>query len=398
MTLQINLTHDPAALDMLRDPWTELQAKSATDTVYLTWEWVKTWWDHFGHDKTLWLITAKTDDGRLVGIAPLVVEIEREFRFAQMRMLTFVGGRGPMDHLDFIIERGLESEVIPAFLAAIQEEHGWDVLSIAHIREDSPNLPILQASGITWEEDEARIAPYVVLNTTWDKYLQTLSTKTRQNQRRNIKKLDTAFPDRWVFDVVSDPADIRPTLARLIELHQAQWQAQGKPGSFADPQVAKFHHAVAHLLMEKGWLRLLRLRIDGQLVAAALTFAFRGRAYGFSMGVDYSIPHVELGHAMVQLGIRDAAESGMSEYDFLWGDEEWKYRWNAVNRIDRTLEWYGSARGKMGHGLVKIATGTWRQVHDLLPDSVAQRIRSTLKGKYAHHEAEPAEELEAQSH
>jgi CelD/BcsL family acetyltransferase involved in cellulose biosynthesis len=72
-----------SALDPLRHEWTELASR--TRSVFKTWEWLSTWWDHFGRRRQL-LVTAVRSQGRLIGILPLY-----QWRTRPLRILRFLG-------------------------------------------------------------------------------------------------------------------------------------------------------------------------------------------------------------------------------------------------------------------------------------------------------------------
>jgi hypothetical protein len=57
-----------ATLEPVRQEWTELATRSRS--VFKTWEWLSTWWDHFGEHRALMVVAVQSQD-RLVGILPL---------------------------------------------------------------------------------------------------------------------------------------------------------------------------------------------------------------------------------------------------------------------------------------------------------------------------------------
>src|SRR5690606_22369675 len=54
--LQATLIDTEAALRTLRAEWNELLQASASDKLFLTWEWLYTWWQHLAGDRTLYVI------------------------------------------------------------------------------------------------------------------------------------------------------------------------------------------------------------------------------------------------------------------------------------------------------------------------------------------------------
>src|ERR1051326_5801751 len=73
----------------LRDEWNSLLESSASSCVFLTHEWLSTWWKHLAGNRKLSILTLR-DGGHLIGILPVA---ERPAQFARMmpRALEFLG-------------------------------------------------------------------------------------------------------------------------------------------------------------------------------------------------------------------------------------------------------------------------------------------------------------------
>jgi len=102
---------DAAGFAALRQEWNPLLHDSASDTIFLTWEWQSTWWEHLGEGE-LYLVTTRTDEGRLAGIAPLYLTTSDD----GLKTLSIVGCRDVSDYLDLIAARGQEEKVYRALL------------------------------------------------------------------------------------------------------------------------------------------------------------------------------------------------------------------------------------------------------------------------------------------
>lgn len=69
-------------------------------TIFSTWEWLSTWWKHFGEDKRLLLLLAKNED-RIIGIAPLMYTVSTMFGLRRGK-IAFIG-TPDSDYNNFII-------------------------------------------------------------------------------------------------------------------------------------------------------------------------------------------------------------------------------------------------------------------------------------------------------
>ena len=118
--------------------WNDLLRRSARATVFQSWSWQRAWWRAF-HDtssppRRLLLVSARTEDGALLAVAPLMVEEQ-----GKRRTIKFVGD-GQADALDFIcddLQLGSRERLLDELT---QHTDLWDALSFDAIPSDSPTV------------------------------------------------------------------------------------------------------------------------------------------------------------------------------------------------------------------------------------------------------------------
>lgn len=369
MALKITLTHDPTDFENLRDEWTTLQSRAASDSVFTTWQWLWLWWQEVdSQDGKLWLMIARdVGDGALKGVAPLVL-LPKNARGFTWRQLEFISNRAHMDHWDFVIEPGLEAEMIPLFMDEIEKRTDeWDTLKLKNMLPHSSSLHYLRAYTDEWEESNGHIAPYLALPGDFDTLMTSLNKRKRKNLRRYTRAVEDAYGDNWSFEVVeSDREKIKQHMNVLIDFHQSQWEEQGEAGAFGDPQMTRVYDRMIEVFAEQGWLRLYVVRLGDDIAAVTLNFHYRGRAYDFVGGTNTELAEFSPGHLITMNIMRYNIEQGITEHDFMWGDEEYKFRWNAVPRVDRVLTWRSSTHVKVAKHVMGIARTGKQVVNDLL--------------------------------
>ena len=134
------------SFDVLGDEWNGLLSRSATDTLFLTREWQRVWWQGLGEGQ-LQVICIREDDDSLIGIAPLFVE-EDALGSAQVQ---FIGCKEVSDYLDFIFawaRAGMYAEVL-AYLNG-PEVPRWDAMSFCNVPESSPTRRFSQNWLMDW--------------------------------------------------------------------------------------------------------------------------------------------------------------------------------------------------------------------------------------------------------
>ncbi|HSC57382.1 MAG TPA: DapH/DapD/GlmU-related protein, partial [Nitrospira sp.] len=110
--LLVTVIEDPARLEHLSSEWSDLLNDSDADCLFLTGEWLETWWRHFARqDWTLHLVTVRRQS-HLLGILPLFTR-PRTFGGLMTSLSTEFLGTGLVgsDYLDVIIRRK-EEEIV----------------------------------------------------------------------------------------------------------------------------------------------------------------------------------------------------------------------------------------------------------------------------------------------
>src|SRR4051794_385223 len=98
--LVVTVIEEPAGLADLRDEWHGLLKDSDADCLFLTQEWLATWWAHFSRQRTLALVTLRRQ-GRLVGLAPFYLHTKTFGSVLPHRAMDFLAtGVVGSDYLD----------------------------------------------------------------------------------------------------------------------------------------------------------------------------------------------------------------------------------------------------------------------------------------------------------
>jgi CelD/BcsL family acetyltransferase involved in cellulose biosynthesis len=324
--MKIKTYTDLSGFDALAEEWNDLLKRSAFDTLFLTWEWQRTWWEHLG-EGDLFLITMRDDQGHLAGIAPLY----RTVSASGERKLNIVGCVDVSDYLDIIVAQGYEKEVYGALLDYLDsaEMAGWDAAELCNVPEISPAHQALAEMAVkhghefrTVVED---VCPVIDLPATWDEYLASLDKKQRHEIRRKMRRIEREADVHWY--IVDQDRDLAEEIEAFIELHQ---KSSADKGDFMDEQMKGFFRAVADVLQPPGWLQLAFIEVDGPKAAAMLNFDYENTILVYNSGYDpQRHGHLSTGIVLLAYCIQHAIELGRARFDFLRGDEPYKYRFGA---------------------------------------------------------------------
>jgi CelD/BcsL family acetyltransferase involved in cellulose biosynthesis len=339
--MNIEVVHDPAGFASLRESWNRTLDSSSADSMFLTWEWLYTWWRHWARDAALRILVFRS--GRdIVGIAPFMLGARRLPRMFGLRQLEFIGnGTVGSDYLDVIGAQGYEQSISdelagylagrrqPLRLAQALQQHSL-ISGVARTLKDSHwNVSFLGQS----------ICPYIRLSgLSWDRYLETLGPQHRYNFRRRLRNLDRRFAVE--LRVAGSHEDAAEFLSSLITLHKMRW-ALRRSEAFQDDRFCGFHREFSALALNRGWLRLFVLSLDGAPAAALYAFHYKGAFSFYQSGFDPRYEHESVGLVLMGLSIKHAIESDANEYDMLHGDEHYKFLWApTASRIVGRFEGY----------------------------------------------------------
>lgn len=338
--------------EALGNEWNRLLLAVHRPVPFLTWEWISTWWQHFGSKSRLFVVVARNLRGEIVGIAPLHVVVRKQLGLLPVRCIEFLGYRGSAvctDHLDFLAapeQRVLINQLLLNDIVRRQDE--WDCLALTDLAEDSliPNLLPTVFVGET-RIVPAEKCPYLELPEQWQTLLGSMKKKHRSELKRRREKLKHG---RAVdFEISNEPGRTRSNLEQLGGLHFSSRCRHGQTGNFELPAYREFHFAVAERMARVGFLYIARLSCQHELVASLYGFHCAGRLFGYQTGFDSSWASQGVGSILQNYVLEDAiGRLHAIEYDFLRGTEEYKYSWTDRERVTKSLfAWRPSLKGRL---------------------------------------------------
>ena len=335
----------------LREEWTLLLARSDADCLFLTWEWLHTWWTHLAADRRLFIVAVRSG-GELIAVAPLALTAGRRAGLAPLSSLTFLGtGSVGSDYLDVIVAQGREAEAYDGLARGLGAQPFALQLAQLH-RGTSATVGLarrLARRGWQCTERPADRCPFIALQgVSWGSYLASLDGHHRSNWKRRRANLDKAFAMR--FERVETDGERAAALGAFFALHSQRWEGRGGSTAFYSASLREFHEAWTRVALDRGWLRFFLMRLDGRPVGAIYGFRYRGTFGFYQTGFDPAYARHGIGQVMIGLSIKSAIEEGADEYDLLHGTERYKADWaRSMRELSRIEAYPPSLRGRV-HG------------------------------------------------
>jgi CelD/BcsL family acetyltransferase involved in cellulose biosynthesis len=312
--------------------WNDLLLESVTHVPFLRHEYLKTWWQTRGGgewpaEASLAIVTAR-QNGRLVGVAPLFLADNHQGQ----PVLLLLGSIEISDYLDLIVRPPDLDGFVSELLAFLQSSvPGWTALDLNNLLDDSPTLAALSqsaaASGWGFEQDILQQAPYIQLPGSWETYLAGIDKKQRHEIRRKMRRLEDSgleFRLRFADDLARVEADADAFMALMAQ--------DPEKAAFLTPPMRTAMRIITRCALEKGCLQLVFLEIDGENAAAYLNFDYLDRVWIYNSGLDRRFLEYSPGWVLLAYLLQWATEQGRKEFDFMRGNEDYKYRFGAIDR------------------------------------------------------------------
>jgi CelD/BcsL family acetyltransferase involved in cellulose biosynthesis len=325
--MRIDVIRSAGAWDALAADWQTLVKVNHQNTPFLTYEFQRAWWQHLGggewKDVELNILTARGEDGRLVGIAPL---------FRAGGVLHFIGSHEIADYLDFIAR----AEDLPAFIQAVVQhlaaQTDWQRIELNNIVNSSASLGLLasaaKSAGLSLAQKTLQPSPYLVVPATLEEYIDSLGSKQAHELRRKMRRAGRN-PEPISMELVSDPAELDRALEDFFGL---MTQEEDKL-NFLRPAMRAQMEAIARSAFAAGWLHLVFLKAGERRIAGYMNFDYDGRIWAYNAGFNNEFAALSPGWLIMAEMVRWCAENGRKIFDFMRGGEEYKYRFGGVDRF-----------------------------------------------------------------
>jgi CelD/BcsL family acetyltransferase involved in cellulose biosynthesis len=317
-SMKIDVLPSLAGLDETR--WNGLLDRSRLPAVFQTWQWQTEWNQAFAIDQPRQILTATSTDGALVGILPLYEDAPGRLRI--------LGGADISDYLDVIAEAGREEEVWQTLLHhRAGQPVEWDLHGIRAASPTAALLPALAGgAALTARVERQDRCPVLALPGTWDEYLARLSGKDRHELRRKMRRLERELPGATARSH-GEVAGWNEAMTRFLTLHRLSKVGKAR---FMDEQMERFFRRALTAFAERGAARLWFLDTSWGPIAAFVTIQWDGTVGLYNSGFAPERATLSPGVVLLARVIRDAIERRCTKFDFLRGEERYKYEFEPV--------------------------------------------------------------------
>ena len=333
---EINTLDD---FESIKGEWNKLLYSIKDKNIFLTWEWNYAWYKHFHTNQNLSILVFE-DGGGLHGILPLV---RRKYynRIFEYDVLENMGI--PRSDYSGVIISDTSSQISDQIFDLLFEYIKKHRL-IFRMEELPRNVEInqrlkkrLALNGIFIKEKFMNHCPYISLHGSWEDYYLKLSKKLMKDICRRKRKFEREIGELAFRKCLNDDM-LENDFNTFLDLQRK------KRNRKCYKQIGKnkeeFLYDVCQSFKANDWLGLSFLEANETAISCDLSFEYNNIFYDYMPAFDpqyssYSVGTIHLIYILKDLFLRK-----FNEYDFMRGDEPYKYDWTSSERDNEQIMAY----------------------------------------------------------
>ena len=340
--MQFDILTSAEAREKNADDWRCL-ADSCGHGIFGGYEWHMLWWKHLGSTAavTLHIVTMRDGSGKLTAVLPLIVRHSYGARIAEW------AGYEVFDYGDVLAVTSPDAEAI---LNYAYLKGRYDIALLKDVHYAALSMPYLsRVMRLRRQKKNYFLTLDFVSGEAW---LAAQSRKLRGDVRRKMEKM--AIKGAVTFHVHDNAKPVPVSVINALYDQKKEWfAANNKRGVFARPEVQRFLHELAQDASRRGTLYLAWLSCGDSIAACHMGFVQGGVLYLYHTTYDTAYRAFSPGNSMMVETIKWTIDVGLSELDFMRGEESYKARFASGVRQLSTYMQGRSWLGKLGVVLQK---------------------------------------------
>jgi CelD/BcsL family acetyltransferase involved in cellulose biosynthesis len=284
------------------------------NSIFVLPAWMQAWWQEFGRGEKPYFLNVKQGE-ETIGIAPLL---------RQGKTASLVGNADVCDYLDFVVVPGQEKDFFNTLLDDLKIR-GVTQLDLGAVRPESTVMtslmPLAREKGYEVSTAQEDVSVELALPDTFDKYLAALESKQRHELNRKFR--NAAAEGKLNYRIVSGPVELNKTLEEFFKMFT---ESRHDKAVFLTTNMATYFRALLDAMAGIGLARIGVLDLDNVPVAMVMYFDYRDCLYLYNSGYDPRYESLSAGLLCKVMGIQAGIESGKKVFNFLKGNEIYKYR------------------------------------------------------------------------
>jgi CelD/BcsL family acetyltransferase involved in cellulose biosynthesis len=355
--LHIRIIQDESEFKQIKPMWNELLKKTNDNNIFLTWEWVYTWWKYYDKSNQIHIITVY-DGPELLSIFPTSLKIYNCL-FFKIRVLENIGSTDT-DH-GGIISIGKKDKIYELILNYFNKlifEKGYLII-FSHVFPNNDLFHMFKpnstgSTSFKVLKTELTSSPYLLLPSDWESYARSLSKKKRKNLGWSIRAISKSHELRFEnYDTSNN--NISEVLNLFFNLHKQRWNDKNLTSRFYDDNIVNYYNELTNIFLNNGWMDVSILYVDDEAISIVWAFIYNHVYYYMTPTFDPTIyKKYSVGNIHLSKLIKQKIETGYDKFDFLKGMENYKLDWTTDHETNYQLTYFSIFWGQLRLNLLRI--------------------------------------------
>jgi len=373
---------------LLQHQWNLLIKECERKSLFLCWEWMYTWWEkHSQREKEsyLFIITVYDSKEHLIGLLPLWKRKLKWLKFLPYTIIQILGTKfESSDYLTLLVREVDKERVVKAIFQFLEKYFKEiDIFQLSNVLAEDPFVNYLKEFAkdkkLYFLIEHFRVCPYINLPATFDNYILSLKRKMRYNLRSRSKKLFNQY--QVEVEIVDNPTQVDEAIDDIFKLHHERWKQKKEKSIFDISWRKEFHKQISNLFSKEGILKIFFLKINSVREACLYCFEYNNTLMDYQTGFNPKWKKYGLGVILISHAIKYAIEKELSVFDFMRGEEEFKFEWTNTYKNMVICIIGVSTMGKMILYVLQIFLSLKNGIKQFIPSSLWQRMRGIARIK-----------------
>ncbi|EPY2271623.1 GNAT family N-acetyltransferase [Clostridium sporogenes] len=299
--------------------WENLINSSENPEIFYSWNWISNFLKYMCNKRIEIFTILILDKNEIIGIVPLRIE-KRKIGFITARVMCPIVNK-TVDYCSFYFHKKYnEYELLKkAFKVIYENKEKWDYIELTNFNTRSRSTYLIKQivekvfHGKCFFEQSV-MTPYLKYN--------SIDNKINKKQLKDIERRERKLEKNHNLEIYINAKWDREVWDKFIKLHKEKWEK----GIFFNKEYIEFYEELIPKLEEKQQLEFSYLKVDGNI--AAIHFGFKTEKKVYYYIPVYSSEYLSKGVGSILLKhIVDNYSKNKMEFDFLRGDEKYKFDW-----------------------------------------------------------------------
>ena len=313
---EVSLNKKPI-LDSCIKEWDGLLNRADSSCIFFSHWFLTSWHELFSPNRDL-VICFIRKNNQLVGIIPILKGKSN---------LILAGDPELFDYQQFIIEKGMEAEVINAFFDYLSQKD-WKRFELPSVSNNSQQIKnlmkIAEERSHSIKCEQSAVSPVLELPDSWDLYIASLRKKYRHELRRKIRRIES-------MGQVMNISISKPSEKDMDEFFNLMRLTSDAKSEFLTKKIEDFFRLLIRTASERNHMNLSFLEFNSKRVSGCLVFDYQNDFMLYNSGYDFSNRELSAGLINKAYTIKQAIELDRSRFNFLKGPERYKYELGGID-------------------------------------------------------------------